>query len=313
MRVAAIWIRLVLIMRTRRPALGLLTAMSLSLAACGGGGGGPPASDDRTKVVAGFYPLAEAAARVGGDSVVVTNLTPPGTEPHDLELSSRQVDAIEDADLVLYLGFGFQPAAEEVARAQGDRAIDVLASLGLAPGSGGEEVDPHFWLDPTLMAKAVEVIERAIVDARPADRESLVAAAGAFTGELEGLDTDFEEGLRACDRQDLVTSHAAFHYLATRYGLRQESIAGLSPESEPEAARLAELADLLRRTRATTVFYETLVPPEVAQTLAREVGAKTAVLNPIEGRTEGEAAAGATYLSLMRENLAALRSALGCR
>lgn len=265
-------------------------------------------ADGRVAVVASFYPVFEAAQRVGGDGSAVTNLTPAGAEPHDLELTSRQVDRIEDASLVFFLGQDFQPGVEKAVERASGTAVDLLgAGLPLLPG------DPHFWLDPTLLKQAVERITAAYVDHDPGGAAGYQERAAAYGRELDELDTAFREGLRTCDRRVIVTSHAAFGYLARQYGLTQRAVSGLSPESEPEAGQLSALAREVRAEGVTTIFSETLVSPRVAETLAREAGVGTAVLNPLEGLTEEEAAAGATYSSIMRENLAQLRAALGCR
>lgn len=255
--------------------------------------------------------------RVGGERADVVNLTPAGTEPHDLELTPRQVDQMEDAEVVFYLGQGFQPAVEEIAERRDANTVDLLEGLPLEKGNqdeghADEGLDPHFWLDPTLMQRAVDRVEDAYGQALPEHRSEFARNAAAYKAELEALDVDSMAALSGCQRKELVTSHAAFHYLAKRYGLRQEPIAGLSPEAEPGAERLAELANLVRQRGATTVFYETLVSPEVAQTLARETGARTAVLNPIEGLSEEQLRRGETYVSVMRANVAAIRQALGC-
>jgi zinc transport system substrate-binding protein len=323
----------------------------LLLAACGddddgdaSAGAGSGSGGDPIEVVAAFYPVAEAAEQVGGDRAEVTNLTPAGTEPHDLELSPDQVDDIEDADVVLYLGGGFQPAVAEAAERRGDDevTVDLLDAIALEPGAsealegeehgeegaegtggeehaeeeagehGGEDLDPHFWLDPQLMTDAVGEVEAALGDADPANAEAFAAGAQRYDAELAALDEEMEAGLSGCERDEIVTSHAAFYYLARRYGLTQLPIAGLSPEAEPDADRLAELADRVEEDGITTVFYEDLVSPDVAETLAREAGVETARLSPLEGLTEEQADEGDDYLSVMRQNLAALQDALGC-
>ncbi len=288
-------------------AVGLMAA--LVVGGCGsssrGGDTAPPARD-RLDVVASFYPMAEVAARVGGDRVRVTNLTPAGVEPHDLELTSRQVDHVEDADVVVHLGAGFQPAIGDAVKRRDHGAVDVLRAVG----AGGR--DPHFWLDPTLMAKAVDAVAGALAKASPPDAPSFRANAAAYEGELRALDHELADGLRQCQRTEIVTSHAAFGYLARRYHLTQLAISGLSPESEPGADRLASLADEIQAKGITTIFYEELVSPRVAETLARETGARAAVLSPIEGLTKQQLAAGKDYAAVMRDNLAALREALGC-
>ncbi|MGH9003895.1 MAG: metal ABC transporter solute-binding protein, Zn/Mn family [Acidimicrobiia bacterium] len=291
----------------RRPHRFAAAVVGLLLAtACGGGGGGggSAGADGRPQVVAAFYPLFEAARVVGGDRVDVVNLTPAGTEPHDLELTPRQVDLIEGADLVVYLGGGFQPGVEEVAERSEGELIDARA------GHGGN--DPHVWLDPGLQGRIVERVEEALARNDTGGKDFYARNAEAYRRELGLLDDELEQRLSGCRRRVIVTAHAAFGYLATRYGLTQEPIAGISPESEPDPERLADLTGLVRATGTTTVFTETLVSPRVAETLAREAGVATAVLNPIEGLTEAELRRGETYASVMRDNLAALTAALDC-
>lgn len=284
----------------------LLVGLVGLVAGCGGGGddgGGGGSGDGRLSVVASFYPLEDAARGVGGDRVDVANLTPAGVEPHDIELNPRQLDRVADADLVLYLGGGFQPAVEE-AVGRASRAVDVGDGL-----EGADPTDPHVWLDPVLFAQVVDRIEAALVAVDPAGGDGYRARGADYRRRLEELDAEVRTGLEDCDRRTIVTSHEAFGYVARRYGLEQVSISGLSPDAEPDPRRLAELADLVTREGVTTVFTEELVSPRVAETLARETGVKTAVLDTIEGGSDdGEE----DYFARMGQNLAALRTALGC-
>jgi zinc transport system substrate-binding protein len=253
--------------------------------------------------VSAFYALAYAAERIGGPTVDVKNLTPPGAEPHDLELTPRQVAEIQAANVVLYLSHGFQPAVSKAIEQARGKTVDVLAGLPLhAAEEAGLTADPHVWLDPVLFARVAKKVGTAL--GRPST---------ALIGDLNKLDAEFRQGLRDCKRHEIVTSHAAFGYLATRYGLEQVSITGLTPEAEPTPKQLANVIGIVRRTHATTVFFETLVSPRLADTVAREVGARTAVLDPIEGLTPAEQKHGDNYLTLMRRDLAALRKALACR
>jgi zinc transport system substrate-binding protein len=251
-------------------------------------------------VAAAFYPLEWVTERVAGPAAEVESLTPPGAEPHDLELTPRDVQAIDDAGLVLLLGHDFQPQLEDAA-GSADKVLLLLDTPGLEL-LGND--DPHVWLDPLRYALVVERIGEALGTPEAADE---------LASRLRELDGEFRDGLASCARHEIVTSHEAFAYLAQRYGLEQIAVTGLTPEAEPAPRDLEHVVDLVRRTGATTVFFETLVSPRLAETVAREVGAKTAVLNPIEGLTEDEAARGEDYFTLMRRNLAALRAALGCR
>jgi zinc transport system substrate-binding protein len=266
----------------------LILVAALTLVGCGA----TSASDGRPAVVAAFYPLAYAAERVGGGGIAVDNLTPAGAEPHDLELAPKTVARIVRADVVFYLGHDFQPAVTTaVAQAQGD-TVDVLEGLPVRAD------DPHVWLDPLLYARMVDRIGAAL---------RAPARAAALVAELKKLDREYRNGLAHCARREIVTSHAAFGYLARRYGLHQVAITGLSPEAEPSARDLERVVNVVRHTNATTVFFEPLVSPRLARTVAREADTRTAVLDPIESTN------GPTYLELMRRNLRALRQALGCR
>jgi zinc transport system substrate-binding protein len=276
--------------------------------ACSPTGGAERTNDEKASVAAAFYPLFEAAERVGGNRAGVTNVTPPGAEPHDIELSPDQVDQVLDADVLLYLGGGFQPAVEQVAESRDGITVDVLAEV-VPQGT----TDPHIWLDPALMDETVGVVTGALSRADPGGSPSFEARAAEYRREIQRLDAMFRDGLRDCEHRTFITTHAAFGHLARRYGLVQRSIAGISPESEPNPARLAELEDLVQREGVTTVFTEPLVSPRVAETLARETGARVAVLDPVEGLTSDQLKAGASYVSVMQGNLEALRKALDCR
>lgn len=266
-------------------------------------------------VVVAFYPLQFVAEKVGGDNVRVTNLARPGVEPHDLELEPKQLAAIADTDLALYLA-GFQPAVDEAIGAEAaGRSFDVatVQPLDEAP-DGGEEPgkDPHVWLDPTRLAAIADKVAERLGAVHSADADGYRDRATAFRAELATLDREFDEGLKTCARRDIVTSHAAFGYLAAKYNLTQVPLSGISPDAELNPQRVAEVAALAKEKGVTTIFFETLVSPKVAETLAKEIGAKAEVLDPIEGLA-ADAAPGTDYLSVMRQNLAKLRAALACR
>ncbi|MCK2219996.1 metal ABC transporter substrate-binding protein [Actinomadura sp. ATCC 31491] len=305
---------------SRLGALGLLTAGALlSATACSSGTTEvAPAADGKPEVVAAFYPLQWLTEQVGGSDVHVTGLTAPGVEPHDLELGLQQVSDLQDAALTVYVK-GVQPAVDDAVD-QG-KSFDAATAVTTIPAGehegegehgqeeehGHEEVgyDPHLWLDPSRMATvATELGERlAAADAAHAQGYKDRAARTAAT--LTGLDQEFGKGLGICTTRTLVTAHEAFGYLADRYKLKQVGIT-LDPETEPSPARLSEVAKLAKAERVTTIFTEALVSPKVAEVLANEVGARTAVLDPLESNPSGD------YVSAMRDNLKTLQTALGC-
>lgn len=279
----------------------VLTVVGCAAALAAGCGGSDQSGSGGPEVVAAFYPIAYAAERIAPDADV-RNLTPAGAEPHDLELSARAVERARDADLVLYLGGRFMPALED-AVAGSANAVDLLADPGAEPGGDDGARDPHIWLDPARYAVLVRSVAQAL--SRPGAGDGLVA-------ELRELDREYRRGLASCRRRELVTSHAAFGRLAAAYGLRQVALTGVSPEAEPSPRALEELVQTVEATGATTVFFEPLVSHELAETVAREAGVATAELDPLESLTDEQVAAGADYFSVMRDNLTALRAALGC-
>lgn len=266
----------------------------LVLVAPAAGCGGTDEADERPTVVAGLYPLAWAAERIGGDASRVVNLTTAGAEPHDLELSPRDVTDIRDADLVLYAGGGFQPALEDAVASRDGASLDVVAGEG----------DPHVWLDPARFAEIAEEIGRALE--RPDTARELAV-------ELRALDEELRAGLSACERRTLVTAHAAFGHFARRYGLTELSLVGRSPEAEPGPRELERLVEQVRDSGATAVLAEPLISDRLARTVAREAGVEVVTLDPIEGLSDERLDAGEDYLSVMRANLATLQEVLACR
>ena len=277
------------------------------------------ASDGKVGVAAAFYPVAFAAQQVGGKRVDVTNLTPVGAEPHDLELTPDQIDELLDAKVAFVLGGGFQPAVEDAAERRDDGPVELLPKLvdtqGKKVAEEGQEggLDPHVWLDPVLMSQLVGEVERGLASADPKGTATYGRNTRALQDKLAALDARYRQRLTGCARDLLVTSHDAFGYLTNRYGLRQAGVAGLSPDDEPDAARLGELAQLARDEGVTTVFTEETVSPRIARTLARDAGGlRTQVLSPLESLTKKERDAKADYFTLMGANLDKIANALGC-
>ena len=280
--------------------------LSLALTGCGDL---RPARTGPPVVVASFYPLQFVGARVSG--AAVTSLTRPGVEPHDLELRPRDVATAHDADVLVYLR-GFQPAVDDVADRLGTRAVDVspAASLDVASEEDAGSRDPHFWLDPTRLAAVAGLVADRLAATDPAGAAGYRQRATALEAELRSLDADFRAGLASCASRDLVTGHAAFGYLARRYDLVQRAVTGLSPDTEPSSGDLARITRFVRDNGVRTVYTESLVSPALARTVASSAGARTAVLDPLEGLADG--ATGSDYLTVMRANLATLRAGQGC-
>ena len=302
-------------MTTRSLRVAPLVIAALALSACGssrvsadGTVGGTVGG--KLAIVAAFYPLQFATQQVGGDIVAVTSLTKPGAEPHDIELTPRDVATVSRADLVVYEK-GLQGAVDQAVESEGgDRGLDVAPSAGLDLKLDSGATDPHFWLDPQRYSAVATVIAERLARVDPAHRADFENNAKVFEDKLATLSGEFTTGLASCQRKDIVTSHSAFGYLAKRFGMRQIAINGISPDQEPMSGALAAISTYAKAHGVTTIYAETLASPAIAQTVAKETGATMATLDPIEGLTERSS--GKDYFEVMRSNLSALRAGQGC-
>lgn len=307
---------------TRSPALlGAGAAALLFLTGCTAPSSSPASS---LTVAAAFYPLEYVAQAVTGDAAEVIALASPGVEPHDLELSPSVVRSLADADVVLFIE-DFQPAVDAAIESTGARGFDAASVITLhaADHDHGDEahseeeedgqeedhgaLDPHFWLDPLLLAEYAQALatELSVID--PQNADLFAANASALTQDLTGLNDEFQTGLASCERDTIVVSHEAFGYLTEATGLTQVGVAGIDPDTEPSPVRLREIADIIRVTGSTTIFTESAVSATVVEALAQDVGVTTAVLDPLETIAEGD-----DYIGVMHRNLDALRLALSC-
>ncbi|WP_061965338.1 metal ABC transporter substrate-binding protein [Demequina aurantiaca] len=330
-----------------RPALTAAVLGALSLSACSAGADDAPASASTSSqetevatptlnIAAAFYPLAYVAEHVAGDHGTIQELTAPGVEPHDLELSPVAVREMQQADVVLYLS-DFQPAVDDAVAATDVESLDAATVVPLKDAADHETavdadddhadhdhadddhaeddhadhdhgtIDPHFWLDPTLLATYASAVGEEFAQLDPANAADYIANASALVSDLTGLDSAFSDGLAQCERDDIFVTHEAFGYLTSRYGLHQEGLSGIDPDAEPSPARVREIRDLMAADGATTVFTESLVSANVAEALASDAGVTTAVLDPVEGVVGDD-----DYMSVMNRNLSSLQGALDC-
>ncbi|WP_405709033.1 metal ABC transporter substrate-binding protein [Streptomyces xanthophaeus] len=310
-------------------ALGATALTACSGAAATGG------TDGKLAVTASFYPMQFLAEQIGKDHVKVDTLTKPGVEPHDLEITPKQTAQLGEADVVLYLK-SLQPAVDKaVAQSGVKNVVDAAALTKLeSPGSAGHDhghegegeaghsedehghgaegaTDPHVWLDPAKYAEVAQGVGKALEKADPDHAADYKKNTDELVAKLNGLDSEFKDGLQNSASKTFITTHAAFGYLAERYGLDQEGISGVDPESEPSPARMKELQEVAKKDNVSTVFFETLASDKTAKTLAADTGLKTDVLDPLEGITDKSQ--GADYFEVMRSNLKNLQKALGTK
>ncbi len=274
------------------------------------------AQEKKIKVVASFYPLAEFASRVGGHYVDVTNITPVGSEPHDYEPTPMDMKKVYEARLFILNGAGVDPWATKIKNDVVKKGIVILEMISLVSPMNGHYLnnrDPHVWLDPVTAKNMVQEISKSLKTIDPEHAQYYETQTTIFVEQLNRLNNDYAHGLTSCKLHDIITSHAAFNDLAKRCGFNAYSIAGLSPEEEPSPKTMSQLIILAREKHIKYIFFERLVNSKLSETIARETGAKTLVLDPREGLTTTGIKAGKNYLSIMKENLATLRQAMECK
>lgn len=269
------------------------------------------AANGKITVSASFYPLYEFARQVGGDKIIATSVIPAGAEPHDYEPTPQVLVATQKANTFIYNGGTMEPWVDKFLPDYKNLAIKASDHINLQQTSEGK--DPHFWLDPMLAQQIVANIRDGLIKISPANKDYFTKNAAAYVAQLAQLDKDFKTGLQTCQTRTIITSHDAFSYFGQRYNLDVVSIAGMDPDSEPSAAKLAELSNLVRQKNVKYVFFESLVSPRLADTIAQETSAKTAVFDPLEGLTDDAQKAGKNYITVQHDNLKALQLALGCQ
>lgn len=314
--------------RSLRPlAFALLGVALVALSACTSPASGEVSQGTPSKaplaVSANFYPIEWLAERVGGQAVSVTGLTPLGEEPHDLALNAQSRQALEESSVAFYLGSGFQPDVEKAVQSLSGEtsAVDLLTAPGVtlldAPADLGKESlagnkDPHVWLDPTLMQAMARQIAETLSEKAPEHQAEFEANRDALIDDLADLDAQLRTDLASCTTQTIVTSHAAFNYLAQRYGLSQIAISGISPEEQPDPATLEQIAADAKAAGVTTVFFEEQLPADLSETVANEIGATVDLLSALEFDPVEAIGTGQDYLSVMADNGARLAKGLQC-
>ena len=313
---------------TSRHGLLLLGSLAtLSLTACSGNEAETTANS--IVIAASFYPIEEIVSNLSGGTIDVVGLTPPGAGAHDLELTSEQLTELEESDVLFYLGDGFQPGIEKIITSlpKSVQVVDLLERItvrdivpqleGLEGETDGESLesgkDPHVWLDPANMIIMANHVHDVLQDIQGIDKKSIDSSLITYVADLTKLGSEFDDGLKQCESNVIVTSHRAFEYLAARTNLQQVAIAGVNPDSEPSTKSMQEIAKFAQANRVSTIFFETLLPEDLARTIANEIGAKTDLLDPIEGFSQDDLDAGMNYIVAQRANLERLRAGLNCK
>lgn len=269
----------------------------------------PPNINKKLQVVTSFYPMYYFSLRIGGDKADITNITPSGAEPHDYEPTARDIAKLEKSDLVVLNGVNLELWGEKIKEnLKGKNVVIVTAGEKFA-----NKQDPHVWLSPSLAKEEVKPILDGYLKVDPKNKDYYSSNTNKLLSQLDELDKEFRQGLMDCGQRDIITSHAAFGYLARAYGLNQVTITGISPDEEPSQQQLIKVSKFAKEHNIKYIFFEKLVSPKLSETIAQEIGAKTLVLDPIEGISENDMKKGKNYFTIMKDNLNNLRIALTCR
>jgi zinc transport system substrate-binding protein len=291
--------------------MALLALLLISAAGCANNTASEANTSGKLTVCASFYPMYDFARKVGGDKADVSIMVPEGTEPHDWEPSTADIIALEKANVFVYNGAGMETWAQDILSSLGNKSLRAVeASRGVTLIDEGAASDPHVWLDPRIAKTELSNIKDAFAAADPGNASYYGANYDKYAAELDALDADMRTALSACPKKDIVVAHQAFSYLCSAYGLNQIAIEGVAAESEPDPARMAQIVNFVKANGVRVIFFEELISPKVAQSIADESGARVAVLNPIEGISGDAVAAGEDYISVMRKNLDELKKAL---
>ena len=322
-------------MKIRLLKIALLSVCFVLITGCSGRAGGNVGfrEEDKISVVTTIYPVYDFACNVAGDKAEIINLVPAGMEPHDFELSTGDMQLIEQADVFIYNGADMEHFVdktlssitnEDLVIVECTKDLELLNSTHTHTHETEEEyeeetheedeqgktLDPHTWLSIANAMKEADAIKEAFIALDPENKTYYEENYTMYEQKLQELQDLYKEELSDLSKDTIVVAHEAFGYLCAEYGLHQEGIEGLTADSEPDSARMKEIIDFCKEEDVEIIFFEELVSPKVAETIASEIGAKTMVLNPIEGLTSEQEAEGLDYIGLMKQNLEALKTAL---
>lgn len=288
--------------------------------------------EKKISVYTSFYAMYDFTKKIGGNKINLTNLVPAGTEPHDWEPTPKDIANLGKADVLVYNGAGMEGWIDKVLKSLNNKKLVVVEAskdLKLLKNEHEDvdeqkdenkgkkeddhedlEYDPHVWLNPMLAKKQMEVIKDALVTADPSNKDYYGKNYADNAKKIDELDKEYKETVSKFKKKEIVVAHQAFGYICDAYGLKQVAIEGLTADSEPSPAKMAEIVKFAKENNVKYIFFEELVSPKVAEAIAKEVGAKTEALNPLEGLEEDDIKAGKEYFSVMKDNLEALKNAL---
>lgn len=316
-------------MKKATTAIIILLLFSMVLAGCTGEGGKPAgqskqkdSGNNGMKIYTSFYPMYFLAGEIAGDKAEVITMVPAGAEPHDWEPTPKLVMELSKADMLIYNGAGMETWIDNILPnidKERTRIVDASKGIELLNSDGDSEeegeahgiYDPHIWVSPSRAMQQAQTIFDALAEVDPANSEYYGENFEKLKSKLTKLDKDIREASKLFGSNVIVVSHEAFGYFAYDYGFKQIAIKGVNPQEEPSPSKMAELVTECKENNVKYVFFEKLTSPKLSETLAKEVGAGTLVLNDAAGLSEEDIKSGKDYITVMYENLENLKKALG--
>ncbi len=272
------------------------------------------ADNSKLQVYTSFYGVYDLVSKIGGDKIQVYNIVPAGTEPHSWEPTSGDMLSLSGGDILFFNGAGMESWVDKVQTAlESENLKYVMLSEGteLIGSEDSTATDPHIWLNPLNAKKEAEIIKNALSDEDPLNADYYSENYEVFAEKADELDSAFKDMISKAVNKTIVVAHEAYGYLCEAYGIEQLAVEGLSADSEPSPAKMAEISAFIKDNNIKYIFFEELLPTKAADVIAEETGAELLVLNPFEGLTEDDIASGADYFSVMYENLENIKKAVG--
>jgi zinc transport system substrate-binding protein len=278
---------------------------------------------NRLEIVATLFPVFDFVKAVGQEKVNVSLLLPAGVEPHAFEPKPTDVIRVNKADIFIYTGKYMEPWVEDILKGAFNKnlaVVDMSRDIELLDEEDDDShhdhgaKDPHIWLDLGNAQVMVNAIANVLIEKDPRNKDFYSSNAKEYNAKLAGLDLRFRDTFSRCKYKTIIYGgHFAFGYFAKRYHLEHVSpYPGFSPNAEPTPRAIGELINKLKKSGIKYIYYEELLDPKVARTIAKETGANLEMLHGAHNLSKDELIKGLTFLDIMEDNLRKLKTGLVC-
>ncbi|MBC1291946.1 zinc ABC transporter solute-binding protein [Listeria booriae] len=308
--------------------LSTLLVTAVFLAGCGDNSDAQKKGNDKLTVYTTVYPLQYLASQIGGTYVDAHSVYPAGSDAHSFDPTQKDMMNIADSDLFFYIGLGmegFVDKAKQSLKNENVKFVITTDNLHLPTMSHEEEdheheededghdhgdINPHVWLDPNYMITMAATVRDNLSKELPAQKETFNKNYEKVVSQLKTLNTDYKTMADTAKHKDFVTAHAAYGYWEKEYGLKQIPIAGISTSDEPSQKKLTTIVNTIKSEKIPYILLEQNTNSKIADVIQKETDTKTLKLHNLETLTQKDIDAKRDYMSIMKDNLAALKTAL---